>query len=96
MGFAVADWQGTQLIVTGRDGTARLWLDAEGELCDAIGRRLTLYDREDRADECELASYVAEWLEDAAARDGPTSYRDIHPDLRALVYAMAPSVIVDR
>lgn len=85
-----------QLIVLRRDGTARLWLDAEGELCDGIGRRLTVSDPEARGDECELASYVAAWLENAAERDGPTSYRCIHPDLRALVYAMAPSAIVDR
>lgn len=95
MAFTVAKWHGMQLIVAGRDGTARLWLDAEGELCDAVGHRLTLYGREHRGDECELASWVAEWLKSAAVREGPISYHHIHPDLRALVSEMAPSVIVD-
>jgi hypothetical protein len=95
MAFTVAEWQGMQLIVTGRDGTPRLWLDAEGELCDAGGHRLTLTDPDDRGDECELASFVAAWLEGAAERDGPTSYHHIHPDLRALVHSMVRVAIVD-
>ncbi len=94
MGFAIAEWRGEQVIVVRPDGSARLWLDAEGELCE-VGRRLTLYDPDEQADLCELASHVAEWLTNAAEREGPTSYRDIHPDLRALVHALVPSVITN-
>lgn len=93
MGFSVAEWRGGQIVVARRDGGARLWLDDEGELCDALGRRLTLYDPQERVDPCELVSYVARWIKEGADDEGPTSYWDIHPELRALVYTLVPSVI---
>ncbi len=95
MGFAVARWRGGRIVVARSDGDARLWLDDEGELCDAVGR-LTVYDTEDRVDGCELASYVAEYLRCVAENEGPVAYRDIHPELRALVYELVPTVIADR
>ncbi len=95
MAFAVAHWRGGRIVVARPDGGARLWLDHDGELCDALGR-LTLYDTEERVDGCELASYVAEYLRCVAEHEGPVAYGDIHPELRALVLDLVPAAIANR
>lgn len=96
MAFAIGHWRGGRTLVAHPDGTARLWLDHEGELCAANGA-LTTYDIDVVVDRCELASWVAEWVTHTAEQDGaPIAYDDIHPEVRRLVLAMAPASVVSR
>lgn len=83
-----------RILVRAPSGAPKLWLDAEGELRDAIGLvriySLDTYPASELEIE-ELAVFVAEWIAGAAERDGAVAMRDINPGFRACVYALAPS-----
>jgi hypothetical protein len=88
------EWPEANVLVRDGAGDRRLWLTAAGALHDAIGP-VRMYEQGSPApvEVCELAVFVAEWVTCAAERDGPVAYRDIRPDLRALVYELTPTAI---
>jgi hypothetical protein len=89
----LSSWRGGLNVVTAADGAPRLWLSADGELCDVLGPQTSSSSDDSLADTSDLLLFAAEWLYCVAQTDGPTRYADIHPDIRASLYEFIPSAI---
>lgn len=93
MGVEIAEWRGGANLVTTSESVPRLWLNADGDLCDSLGQQVTS-ERDELVDVGDLMLFVAEWLFCVSQSDGPVCYSDIHPDIRASLYEFVPSAIL--
>ena len=92
MGVEITAWRGGANLVTSPDGAPRLWLTANGDLCDKLGRQITS-ERDHVQDIGDLLLFVAEWLYCVSQSGGSVRFSDIHPDIRTSLYEFIPSAI---
>lgn len=89
----VSDWMGGQNLVVDEQRQPRLWLSGD-RVIDALGVVRRFEPVTTPIDPIEIAIVVAEWLVSVSEKEGDTPYANIHPELRAAVFSLVPSVVM--